>query len=401
LSAEDTFRFAITALLQQPRRAGLSLLGVVIGVVAVIFLTALGEGARRYVIDQFLTLGTDIIVVIPGKTETAGMIPGFTGTPNDLTLDDARALLRRIPEAIRIAPISMGSETVSYGNKSRQVVILGSTPEFFDLRGIPIALGTGLPEGDIDRGLNVAVLGHKTARELFAEEYPVGKSIRVGEWRIRVIGVNGPRGTHLGQNLDEVSIVPVATGMRMFNRTSLFRIMIQLRPQSDIEEVKRKIEAVILDRHHEVDVTCVTPDSVVDSLSAIVSTLTLVLVGIAAISLAVAGIGIMNVMLVAVSERRAEIGLLKAVGATHRQVLQIFLMESLVISTAGGLIGLAVGYATVHFATWLYPAMPAEAPLWAVISVLGLSVCAGGFFGVLPARRAMHLDPIIALSSKG
>jgi len=401
LSAEDTFRFAITAILQQPRRAGLSLLGVVIGVVAVIFLTALGEGARRYVTEQFLSLGTDVIVVIPGKTETTGMMPGFTGTPNDLTLDDARALLRRIPEAIRIAPISMGSETVSYGNKSRQVVILGSTSDFFELRGIPIAVGTRLPEGDIDRGANVTVLGQETARELFGGENPVGKSIRIGEWRIRVIGVNGPRGTHLGQNLDEVSIVPVATGMRMFNRTSLFRIMIQLRPHSDVEKVRRKIEAVILDRHDEIDVTCMMPDSVVDSLAAIVSTLTLVLVGIAAISLAVAGIGIMNVMLVAVSERRAEIGLLKAVGATHRQVLQIFLMESLVISTSGGLIGLAVGYATVHFATWLYPALPAVAPLWAVISVLGLSVCAGGVFGVLPARRAMRLDPVIALSSKG
>lgn len=401
MSAEDTFRFAITAILQQPRRAGLSLLGVVIGVVAVIFLTALGEGARRYVTEQFLSLGTDVIVVIPGKTETTGMMPGFTGTPNDLTLDDARALLRRIPEAIRIAPISMGSETVSYGNKSRQVVILGSTSDFFELRGIPIAVGTRLPEGDIDRGANVTVLGQETARELFGGENPVGKSIRIGEWRIRVIGVNGPRGTHLGQNLDEVSIVPVATGMRMFNRTSLFRIMIQLRPHSDVEKVRRKIEAVILDRHDEVDVTCMMPDSVVDSLAAIVSTLTLVLVGIAAISLAVAGIGIMNVMLVAVSERRAEIGLLKAVGATHRQVLQIFLMESLVISTSGGLIGLAVGYATVHFATWLYPALPAVAPLWAVISVLGLSVCAGGVFGVLPARRAMRLDPVIALSSKG
>ncbi len=401
MSAEDTFRFAITAILQQPRRAGLSLLGVVIGVVAVIFLTALGEGARRYVTEQFLSLGTDVIVVIPGKTETTGMMPGFTGTPNDLTLDDARALLRRIPEAIRIAPISMGSETVSYGNKSRQVVILGSTSDFFELRGIPIAVGTRLPEGDIDRGANVTVLGQETARELFGGENPVGKSIRIGEWRIRVIGVNGPRGTHLGQNLDEVSIVPVATGMRMFNRTSLFRIMIQLRPHSDVEKVRRKIEAVILDRHDEIDVTCMMPDSVVDSLAAIVSTLTLVLVGIAAISLAVAGIGIMNVMLVAVSERRAEIGLLKAVGATHRQVLQIFLMESLVISTSGGLIGLAVGYATVHFATWLYPALPAVAPLWAVISVLGLSVCAGGVFGVLPARRAMRLDPVIALSSKG
>jgi putative ABC transport system permease protein len=401
VSLVDTLRFAVTALLQQPRRAGLSLLGVVIGVVAVIFLTALGEGARRYVADQFQTLGTDVIVVIPGKTETTGMMPGFTGTPNDLTLDDARALLRRIPEAMRIAPISMGNETVSYRNKSRQVVILGSTPEFFDLRGIEVARGSGLPEGDIDRGANVAVLGMETAQELFEEENPVGKSIRVGEWRIRVVGVNGPRGTHLGQNLDQVTIVPVATGMRMFNRTSLFRIMVQLRPQSDIEAVKRKIEAVILDRHDEVDVTCMTPDSVVDSLSAILATLTLVLVGIAGISLGVAGIGIMNVMLVAVSERRAEIGLLKALGATHRQVLLIFLMESLVISIVGALVGLATGYGTVDFVTWLYPAMPAATPIWAVVMVLVLSVFAGVFFGVLPARRAMRLDPIVALSSKG
>jgi putative ABC transport system permease protein len=399
--AEDVVRFAVTALLQQPRRAGLSLLGVVIGVVAVIFLTALGEGARRYVAEQFLSLGTDVIVVIPGKTETTGMMPGFTGTPNDLTLDDAEALLRRIPEAVRIAPISMGNETISYGNKSRQVVVLGSTAEFFELRGIPIARGTKLPAGDIDRGANVVVLGRQTAEQLFAEENPVGKSIRVGEWRMRVIGVNGPRGTHLGQNLDEVSIVPVATGMRMFNRTSLFRVMLQLRPGSDIDDAKRKIEAVILDRHDEVDVTCVTPDSVVASLSSILATLTLVLVGIAAISLTVAGIGIMNVMLVAVSERRAEIGLLKAVGATHRQVLLIFLMESLVIATAGALLGLAAGYATIHLVTWMYPAVPAAAPLWAVACVLGLSVCAGVFFGVMPARRAMRLDPIVALSSKG
>ncbi len=401
MKPEDTLGFAITALLQQPRRAGLSLLGVVIGVVAVIFLTALGEGARLYVTEQFQTLGTDVIVVIPGKTETTGMMPGFTGTPNDLTLDDAEALLRRIPEAIRIAPISMGNETVSYKNKSRQVVVLGSTAEFFDLRGIEVARGTRLPAGDIDRGANVAVLGMETAQELFAEENPVGKSIRVGEWRMRVIGVNGPRGTHLGQNLDQVSLVPVATGMRMFNRTSLFRIMIQLRPGSDVDVAKRKIEDVILDRHDEIDVTCMTPDAVVDSLSSIVETLTLVLVGIAAISLSVAGIGIMNVMLVAVSERRAEIGLLKALGASHRQVLLVFLMESLLISMAGAVVGLGIGYATIYVVTWAYPAMPAQAPLWAVASVLGLSVVAGVFFGVLPARRAMRLDPIIALSSKG
>lgn len=401
MKVEDTFRFAATALMKQPRRAGLSLLGVVIGVVAVLLLTALGEGARRYVTDQFQSLGTDIIVVIPGKTETTGMIPGFAGIPNDLTMNDAKALLRRIPEALRIAPVSLGNDTVSYQNKSRQIVILGSTHDFFELRGISIALGTPLPAGEIDRGASIVVLGANTAKELFAEENPVGKLVRVGEWRMRVIGVTVPRGTHLGQNLDEVAIVPAATGLRMFDRRSLFRIMIQLRPHSNIEAVKRKIEAVILDRHDEVDVTTMTPDSVIGSLSSILDTLTLVLAGIAAISLGVAGIGIMNVMLVAVSERRSEIGLLKAIGGTEHQVLLIFLMESLLISLAGGVLGLGAGFALIELLKLTYPAVPVAVPLWAVGAVMVVSLCSGVLFGVLPARRAMHLEPIVALSAKG
>jgi putative ABC transport system permease protein len=202
-------------------------------------------------------------------------------------------------------------------------------------------------------------------------------------------------------NLDEVAIVPVATGLRMFDRRSLFRIMVQLRPHSNIEAVKRKIEDVILDRHDEVDVTTVTPESVIGSLSSILDTLTLVLVGIAAISLCVAGIGIMNVMLVAVSERRAEIGLLKAIGGTQRQVLLIFLMESLLISLAGCVIGVGTGFALIDLLTLTYPAVPAAVPFWAVISVVGVSLFSGVFFGVLPARRAMRLDPIVALSTKG
>jgi putative ABC transport system permease protein len=218
---------------------------------------------------------------------------------------------------------------------------------------------------------------------------------------MRVIGVTGPRGTHLGQNLDEVALVPAATGLRMFDRRSLFRIMIQLRPHSNIEAVKRKIEAVILDRHDEVDVTTMTPDSVIGSLSEILNTLTLVLVGIAAISLGVAGIGIMNVMLVAVSERRTEIGLLKAIGGTQRQVLLIFLMESLLISLAGGVAGLVLGFSLIDLLKLTYPAVPAAVPFWAVIAVLGVSLCSGVLFGVLPARRAMRLEPIVALSTKG
>ena len=268
------------------------------------------------------------------------------------------------------------------------------------MRGIEVAIGRPLPASDIDRGSNIALLGSDTAKNLFGEANPVGQLIRIGDWRMRVIGVTKARGTQLGMNLDELAIVPVATGMRMFNRSSLFRIMIQLRPRSDIEAVEKKIEAVILERHDEIDVTCVTPDSVIDSLSSVLSTLTLALVGIAAISLCVAGIGIMNVMLVTVSERRSEIGLLKALGATRRQVMLVFLTESILLSSAGGLLGIGIGTSLIQIITWMFPAVPATAPVWALFSALVVALFTGVFFGVFPAMRAMRLDPIVALSSR-
>lgn len=401
MTLDDTLRFAVTALAQQPRRAGLSLLGVVIGVVAVLFLTSIGEGARLYVVEQFQSLGTDVIIVLPGKTETSGMVPGATSNvPNDLTLDDANALLHRVPGVTRVAPISIGNETVAYGTRSRQVVVIGSTPDFIDLRGLEITRGSSLPSSAMDRGANVTLLGDKVARELFAEENPVGKIVRIGEWRMRVVGVTGARGTHLSQNLDEMALVPVATGMRMFNRSSLFRIMIQLQSFQDLEVAKAKVKETITDRHGEEDITCVTPDSVVNSLSSILGTLTLVVTGIAAISLCVAGIGIMNVMLVAVSERTVEIGLLKAIGASQRQILFIFVAEAILIAFSGGLLGLVLGLGAVDLLRRFLPVLPAEAPLWVIVAVLLVSIGTGIFFGVLPAWRAMRLDPIRALSSK-
>lgn len=401
MTVEDTLRFAVNALAQQPRRAGLSLLGVVIGVVAVLFLTAIGEGARLYVVEQFQSLGTDIIIVLPGKTETSGMLPGgVTNVPNDLTFDDANALLHHVPGVVRAAPISVGNETVSYGTRRRQAVIIGSTDDFIDLRGIEIARGSSLPRVAMDRGASVTLLGDTIARELFAEENPIGKIVRIGDWRMRVIGVAAPRGMHLGQNLDEMALVPVATGMRMFNRSSLFRIMIQLRSFQNIDDAKRKIKEIIIDRHGEEDITCLTPDSVVSSLSSILGTLTLVVTGIAAISLCVAGIGIMNVMLVAVSERTVEVGLLKAIGATRQQVLFVFLAEAILISLSGGILGLGIGLGAVQLLKQLLPVLPAQAPTWVVFAVLLVSIGTGVFFGVLPAGRAMRLDPIQALSSK-
>jgi len=217
---------------------------------------------------------------------------------------------------------------------------------------------------------------------------------------MRVIGVLAVRGTQMGFDMDDAAIVPVATGLRMANRNSLMRVILQMRPQVEMTEAKRQVIDIILDRHDEEDVTCLTEETVLAGLSSILRALTLVVAGIATISLAVAGIGIMNVMLVSVSERTSEVGLLKALGATRRQILLIFLLESVLLSVAGGVIGIAVGWFLVELMLVFYPAVPASPPPWAVISVIGVTLVTGTIFGVLPAWRAARLDPVSALSRR-
>jgi putative ABC transport system permease protein len=400
VSPRDVFRFAQGALRGHRLRTGLSLLGVAIGVAAVVVLTALGEGARRYVTSQFQAIGSNILILLPGRTETTGAVPGFGGVPNDLTLEDVAAIRRGIPEITRIAPIAIGTETVSYGERRRQVAVAGTTADMKAVRNLWVARGRYLPEGEIQRGEAVAVLGNTVAQELFRGGDPIGQVIRVGDWRMRVIGVTASRGVQLGLDLDDLVVVPVATGMRMFNRSSLFRVLMQVRSQSELETARRKVLRLVRERHEEEDVTCLTQDAVVTGLGAILTALTLALAAIAAISLAVAGIGIMNVMLVSVSERTREVGLLKAVGAGARQVLGLFLAEAVLLSTAGGLLGLAAGAAAVEGLVALYPGLPAQPPAWAVASALLLSITVGVVFGVLPARRAMRLDPVAALAGR-
>ena len=397
MSPRDVLGFAARALRGHRLRTGLSLLGVSIGVAAVVTLTALGEGARRYVVGQFASIGTNLVILVPGKSETTGGMPGMGGVPNDLTLDDARALLRGIPEIEKAAPLVLGTETVAFGERQRQVGVFGSTHEALEVRRLTVASGRFIPPMEWDRSSPVTVLGQTAARELFPGQDPVGQVVRIGDWRMRVVGVLASRGQQLGLDMDDVAIVPVATAMKMLNRRSLFRLVLQVRTHADLDRAKERVVRLITERHGEEDVTAITQDAVLGALTSILGALTLALAGIASVSLAVAGVGIMNVMLVSVSERTREIGLLKALGAGRRQILAAFLAEAVLISSAGGLLGLAIGWLAVRGLVALYPALPATPPPWAVAAAFSLSVAVGAVFGVLPARRATRLDPVAAL----
>ena len=400
MSLRDLLGFAAQALRGHRLRTGLSLLGVAIGVAAVVTLTALGEGARLYVIGQFASVGTNLLIVVPGRTETTGGMPGMGGVPNDLTLEDARAVLRGVPEIDKAAPIVMGTETVAFGERRRQVALVGGTHEMLEVRRLGVASGRFLPPLEWDRSSPIAVLGQKSAAELFPGRDPVGEIVRVGDWRMRVIGVLAPRGQQLGVDMDDVAIVPVATAMKMLNRRSLFRLLLQVRAHTDLDRARDHVVRLIAERHGEEDVTGITQDAVLGAFTSILGALTLALAGIASVSLAVAGVGIMNVMLVSVSERTREIGLLKALGAGRRQILLAFLAEAMLLSSAGGVLGLLVGWLAVRLLVALYPALPATPPPWAVVAAFSLSVAVGALFGVLPARRATHLDPVAALSGR-
>jgi putative ABC transport system permease protein len=400
LSFVDLLYFATSALRGHRLRTLLSLLGVAIGVAAVVTLTALGEGARRYVLGQFAAVGSNMVIVLPGKTETTGAMPGIGGVPRELTLDDALAVARGVREVEKLAPMVVGTETVAYGERRRQVALFGSSNEALEVRRLAMALGRFLPATPWDRGAPVAVLGSKLAQELFGASDPVGAVVRVGDWRMRVIGVLEPRGQQLGIDMDDVVVVPVATAMKMLNRAGLFRLVIQVTSYADLERVKQAVVKLLSERHGEEDVTVITQDAVVSAFDSILGALTLALGAIAAVSLAVAGVGIMNVMLVSVSERTREVGLLKALGAERRQILAAFLAEAVLISSAGGLIGLGLGWAAVQAIVAVYPALPASPPVWAVAAAFSMSVAVGAVFGVLPARRATRLDPVAALAGR-
>jgi putative ABC transport system permease protein len=378
------------------------LIAMAIGVSAVVVLTSLGEGARRYVTGEFSSLGTNLVIVIPGRSETAGFNPStmMGETPRDLTLDDAQALTRNY-NVRRIAPLNVGSTEVSHGSRSRDVVILGSTHELITIRHWEMDQGKFLPRVDIDRATPVVVIGSKIRKELFGAKRAIGEWVRIGDRRFRVIGILGSEGRSIGVDVQETIIVPVASAQQMFNTSSLLRILVEAKSRESIGSVKKFVIDTLQQRHQgEKDVTVITQDAVLETFDRILGALTYAVGGIAAISLAVAGILIMNVMLVAVSQRTSEIGLLKALGASPRQIIILILTEAVLLSALGAGAGLLLGQLGSLLIREAFPVLPAYAPMWAVITALAVAMISGLLFSLMPAKRAAHLDPVLALSKR-
>lgn len=396
----DALTLSFRTVVSYRLRAFLILLAMALGVGAVVVLTSLGEGARLFVVNQFSSLGTNLVIVLPGRAETSGGFPGaLVGeTPRDLTLDDA-ASLATIRGVRRYAPLNVGASELSAGGRLREVTVLGSTSSLVVIRGMNIAQGSFIADNGPNQA--VIVLGAALARELFPLGNALGQRVRLSDRRFRVTGVFAAQGESMGFNTDEIAMIPVDHAQSLFNTQSLFRILIEADSRAAIEPVKAAIRTALTLRHDgEEDVTVITQDAVLATFDRILRALTFAVAGIAAISLAVAGILVMNVMLVAVSQRTSEIGLLKALGATRRDIKRLFLMETLWLSLAGAAAGMALGYLGALGLRLAYPQLPAYPPHWAALAAIATALVTGIVASLLPASRASRLDPVMALSRR-
>lgn len=394
----DQFHFNWRIFKRHRLRTFLMLLAVSIGVAAVVLLTSLGEGARRYVDAEFSSLGSNLVIIFPGRNETTGGHPPIFGTsPRDLTIEDSIAL-GHLSAVRRVAPIIVGTTNVSVGSLSRDLITVGTTREFLDVRDMSVTIGKTLPDDAREIASAVCVLGSKVKHELFGSRKAVGEWVRIGDRRMRVIGIIEEGGQSIGMDMADIVMVPVQTAVQLFNSPALFRLMLELQTTADVERVKRRVLAIIRERHEgEEDITLVTQDSLLQAFNNILSTLTLAIGAIGAIGLLVAGVLIMNISLISVSQRRQEIGLLKAIGGSSRQIRALFLGESLMMVGMGALAGVAVAIALVFFSRQLWPVFPMTPPSWAIPVAVILAMVTGVLFSWLPASRAARLDPVLAL----
>ncbi len=391
--------FALQALLANKLRALLTMLGVIIGVLAITLLVSVGDGARRYIETTLSGIGTNLLSVVPGRTETRGSF----GAPNNsvsrpLTMDDVHILQRQGTLLRGVSAVVQGNGAIRYGSRQRDTPVFGVGPEFSDLRGMHVSVGSFVREEDLQSRRRVAVIGQTVVRELFGHENALGQSIRVAGGRFRVIGLMEEKGRSLGFDLDDLVFIPATTAQDLFSLEVLSGITTAARDKQDVQNAIDQIEELLARRRNgEKTFTVQSQEDLLKTFGSVTSAMTAVLLAIASVSLVVGGIGIMNIMLVSVQERTREIGVRRAIGATRRNVLTQFLVESLVIATAGGAVGLALGAAIVLGVRTYAPSLPVQLSPWIAVVAFSSSFVVGVISGVIPARRASRLNPVDAL----
>ena len=397
----DLIRFDFQVLSRHRFRAVMILIALSIGVAAVNLLTGLGEGAKQFVLGEFSMLGKNTLIMMPGKKETSGGMPPIMGeAPRDVTLQDAE-MVRRLPGVVAVAPLLVGMTEVNFGGRTREVIVAGTTASYFSIRQLDMHQGTALPDIPSDMASPVAVLGSKLKREIFGQQPALGQWIKAGDRRFRVIGTLDIKGQALGMDMNDLMLIPVASAQALFNQEGLFRVMIEGQSADTLDKLKQRVIDLMIQRHEgEEDVTIITQDSILSAFNDILDTMNIAVSGIGAISLLVAGILIMNVTLISVTQRTQEIGLLKAIGASDRDVMQIFLTEALIMSVLGSLVGIAMSEAGLLAVRLAFPDLGFHTPWWALILSVATAVIASVVFAWGPSRRAARLEPVNALQGR-
>jgi putative ABC transport system permease protein len=396
----DYFTLGSSTLLSNKLRTALSMLGIAIGVAAVVLLTSIGEGTRLYILNEFTQFGTNILVVSPGKTETLGIPGAVGGTTRKLTIDDAKTL-ERLPGVTGIVPLSVALARVEARGRGRSVVIYGASSSLPDVWKFDVGQGDFLPTTDLHRSSPVAVLGPKLKRELFRDENALGKFIRIADSRLRVIGVMSPKGQMLGFDLDDAVYIPVALAMTIFNTGELTEINVSYTHAGIADRLAEEIREVLTVRHrgHE-DFTITTQTAMLEVFDKVIHGITLSVGFIAGISLLVGAVGVFTMMWISVGERVSEIGLMIAVGATRSQIQKLFLLEAILITTLGGALGAAAGVSMALLLRSVIPALPIQISPGYLLAAVAVSLITGVASGVAPARRAADLEPVEALRAE-
>ncbi|MCW6037037.1 ABC transporter permease [Spirulina subsalsa FACHB-351] len=398
----ESVHMATRALRSNKLRSALTMLGIVIGNASVIAMVGIGQGAQRLAEEEFEALGPNLLFIIPGNQQDRRTTFEL---PKTLVLEDAEAIARQVPAVSQVAPQINAREIVSYQQQTTNITVLGVTPEFSPVRTFRVERGRFIEESDLRRNARVVVLGSEIADQFFGDRNPLGERIRVKNISLEVIGVMESKGAFLGTNQDEAVYLPLTTmANQIVGRTSPYGlevsvITVSARNAQSIGAAQFQIENLLRLRHNitgEDDFTVRTQKDVLSIVGTVTGGLTIMLAAIAAISLLVGGIGVMNIMLVSVTERTQEIGLRKALGATQQDILSQFLIEAVIVSAVGGVVGTVIGIGGIFFIGAVSPLASIISPL-SILLAVGVSGGIGLFFGVFPARQAAQLDPIVAL----